>query len=67
MDELFGFLLTFEMSLNDKPEKKSKSIALQSVGEPLKEGSDKESNESLAESIAFLSKQFNKVLKHFGK
>lgn len=67
VDELFKSLLMFEMSLDRKPEKKSKSIALQYVGESLKEGSNKETDESFAESIALLSKQFNEVLKRFGK
>lgn len=67
VDELFSSLLTFEMALEGKLEKRNKSVALQSLSKPQIDVSDKESDESLAKSIAFLSKKFNHVLKQFEK
>lgn len=67
VDGLFGSLFTFEMSLERKPEKKNKGITLQSLAEQQIDASDKESEESLVESITLLSKQFNRVLKRFWK
>ncbi|KAK2359752.1 gag-protease polyprotein [Trifolium repens] len=54
VDELIGSLQTFEMSFDEKPEKKLKNLAFTS-----KEG---HSDESIAEAIAFIAKKFNKSL-----
>lgn len=62
VDELFGFLLTFEISLDGKPEKK-KGISLQSSIEEEHDDLDRESEESFADYISFLSKQFTRVIK----
>jgi len=54
VDELIGSLQTFEMAIEDRPEKKNKSIAFIS-----EEGHDQ--NE-LSEAIAMLGRKFNKYL-----
>ena len=67
-DELFGSLRTFEMSFNDKPDKKSKNIALQSSVKPdVVSSKNKESDENLAQSISLLAKQFKKALRRWDK
>lgn len=61
VDELFGLLLTFEMSLDDKPKKKKKEIVLQSSVDEDCDIVGRESDESLANSISLLSEQFNRT------
>lgn len=49
VDELFGSLCTFKMMFDDKTEKKSKGIALQSsIGQDVPLTKNKETNENLA-------------------
>lgn len=62
MDELFGSL-----SFEEKLEKKNKGVALQFLAEEEHDGPNKDSEDSLAESISLLPKQFNRVLKWFEK
>lgn len=64
---LLGFLFTFEMSFDGKPEKMNKGIVLQSFDEEEHDDIDRESEESLANFNSLLSKQFNHVLKRFEK
>ena len=52
VDELFGLLLTFEMSLDCKLVKKNKGIVLQFFVKEVHERIDEESKDSLADSIA---------------
>lgn len=59
VDELFGSLLTFKMSLDGKPDKNNKGIALQSIIEDVNKGNSGEAKDSLVDSISFMSKQFN--------
>lgn len=57
IDELFGSLRTFEMTLDDKSEKKSKGISLQlTIKNDVSLVKNKESDEDLAESISLLAK-----------
>ncbi|XP_057443220.1 uncharacterized protein LOC130735138 [Lotus japonicus] len=65
VDELIGSLQTFEMSLNDGPEKKNKSIAF--VSNMNEDQSDKDPDESLSEAIALLGRKFNKVMRKFDR
>ena len=58
MDELLGSLLTFEMSLEGKPEKKNMGIALQFLAKKEHDDPDKDFEDSLAECISLLFKQF---------
>jgi len=65
LDELFGSLLTFEMAISDRENKKGKGIAFESIyeKEAIVNHSDNEAN--MDESIALLTKQFSKVVKKF--
>jgi hypothetical protein len=54
VDELIGSLRTFEMSFDDKPERKLKNLAFTSE--------KSQSEDSLSEAIALISKKFNKSL-----
>ncbi|KAK2415952.1 gag-protease polyprotein [Trifolium repens] len=63
MDELVGSLQTFEIILNDRGDKKNKSIAFVTNTEDDVAESDDEEEDSIADAIAMLGKQFNKVLK----
>lgn len=68
VDELFGSMCTFKMSFDDKSDKKSKSIALQSIIEndaPIVK--IKKSDENLAQSISLLAKKFGKALRQWDK
>ncbi|PNX64471.1 gag-protease polyprotein, partial [Trifolium pratense] len=62
LDELIGSLQTYEIGLNRRNEKKDKNLAFAS-----KSGADEqiesEGEESLAESMAMLGRQFNKLMK----
>ncbi|KAA0037580.1 gag-pol polyprotein [Cucumis melo var. makuwa] len=63
LDELFGSLLTFEMTISDRENKKGKGISFKSIyeEETIVNQSDNEAN--MDESIALLMKQFSKVVK----
>ncbi|KAA0032410.1 gag-proteinase polyprotein [Cucumis melo var. makuwa] len=65
LDELFGSLLTLEMAISDKENKKGKGIAFKSIYqvETIVNQSDDEAN--MDESIALLKKQFSKVVRKF--
>jgi hypothetical protein len=54
VDELIGSLQNFEMSFDDRPEKKLKNLAFTSEESPTDDG--------LSEAIAFITKKFNKSL-----
>jgi hypothetical protein len=54
VDELIGSLQTFEMSFEEKPEKKLKNLTFNSEERP--------SEEILSEALAFISQKFNKSL-----
>ncbi|KAK2429756.1 putative mitochondrial protein [Trifolium repens] len=66
MDELVGSLQTFEIVLNERSDKKNKSIAFVSNTDDSNDQSEEEEEDSLADAIAMLGKQFNKVLKRVG-
>lgn len=66
--ERFSSLHTFEMTFDDKSEKKSKSIALQStIGNDASLVKNKEFDENLVESISLLAKQLGKALRRWDK
>ncbi|GAU45662.1 hypothetical protein TSUD_293710 [Trifolium subterraneum] len=67
VDELIGSLQTYESSVNERIEKKNKSIAFVSNVEDEDLESDIESTDSVSEAIAFLGRQFNKVLKRMDR
>ncbi|KAK2355658.1 gag-protease polyprotein [Trifolium repens] len=66
MDELVGSLQTFEIVLNERGDKKNKSIAFVSNTDDSNDQSEDEEEDSIADAIAMLGRQFNKVLKRVG-
>ncbi|GAU51484.1 hypothetical protein TSUD_413700 [Trifolium subterraneum] len=67
VDELIGYLQTYESSVNERIEKKNKSIAFVSNTEDEDLESDMESTDSISEAIVLLGRQFNKVLKRMDR
>ncbi|GAU50939.1 hypothetical protein TSUD_411360 [Trifolium subterraneum] len=67
VDELIGSLQTYESSVNERIEKKNKSIAFVSNAEDEDLESDIESTDSVSEAIVLLGRQFNKVLKEMDR
>src|SRR6266487_3587500 len=67
VDELIGSLQTYESSVNERLEKKNKSIAFVSNTEEEDLESDMESTDSVSEAIVLLGRQFNKVLKRMDR
>ncbi|CAJ2656756.1 unnamed protein product [Trifolium pratense] len=66
VDELIGSLQTYELGMNQRKEKKNKSLAFASnTGED--EESDLESDESLSEAMVLLGRQFNTIMKRMDK
>ncbi|KAK2428549.1 putative mitochondrial protein [Trifolium repens] len=66
MDELVGSLQTFEIVLNERGDKKNQSIAFASNTDESNYQSEDEEEDSIADAIAMLGRQFNKVLKRVG-
>ncbi|KAK2364020.1 putative mitochondrial protein [Trifolium repens] len=66
MDELVGSLQTFEIVLNERGDKKNKSIVFVSNTDDSNDQSEDEEEDSIADAIAMLGRQFNKVLKRVG-
>lgn len=56
LDELFGSLRTFEITLSDIEESKGKGVAFQSIHEDESFEKGKSSNDQVNESIAMLTK-----------
>ena len=66
--ELFGSLSTFELHLGDSVSRRKPSLALTSVKEePTEENGVSQNNDSLAESMALLTKQVAKLKSQFHK
>ena len=63
LDELVGSLQTFELSINERSEKKNKSIAFVTNTEDEEEECDMGIDEGISNAIVLLGRQFNKVLK----
>ncbi|TYK11259.1 gag-pol polyprotein [Cucumis melo var. makuwa] len=61
LDELFRSLLTFEMTLSVRENKKSKGIAFKSIYEEETTVNQSDHEVNMDESIALLTKQFSKV------
>ncbi|GAU37336.1 hypothetical protein TSUD_395170 [Trifolium subterraneum] len=67
VDELIGSLQTYESSVNERIERKNKSIAFVSNAAEEDEEDEQDSGESLSEAIVMLERQFNKVLRKADK
>lgn len=63
VDKIIGSLQTFEISINERSEKKNKGIAFVSNDEE----SQGDIEENLSDDIYFLSKRFNNSLKYLNK
>ena len=63
LDELIGSLQTYEIGLNRRNEKKDKNLAFASKSAADDLQIESEGEESLAESMAMLGRQFNKLMK----
>ncbi|GAU38940.1 hypothetical protein TSUD_372690, partial [Trifolium subterraneum] len=67
VDELIGSLQTYESSVNERIERKNKSIALVSNTAEEDEEDEQDSGESFSEAIVMLGRQFNKVMRKVDK
>ena len=67
MDELIGSLLTFEMTINDKLEKRNKGVAFKVDIENDDEHVKEDTNDNLYESIAPLAKKISKVMRRLDR
>src|ERR1044072_3058372 len=67
VDELIGSLQTFELSLNDKADKKNKSIAFVSNTYEGDDDSESDLAGEFTEALALLSKKFNRAFKRFDR
>jgi len=67
VDELIGSLQNFELVVDNKTEKKGKSVALVSNIENKAPLGDLVSNEDLSENLVMLGRQFNKILKQVNR
>ncbi|XP_024018585.1 uncharacterized protein LOC112090762 [Morus notabilis] len=65
LDELIGNLQTFEM--NFKAKKKSRGIALNADYDEMSTKDETDEDEDLSESLTFLTKKFNEMLRKFNK
>jgi hypothetical protein len=67
VEEIIGLLQTFEMAINDQPDKKNNGIAfLSNTCDKQTEG-DLEIDNEISEAVALLGRQINKVLKRLGR
>ncbi|KAA0026167.1 putative mitochondrial protein [Cucumis melo var. makuwa] len=65
LDELFGSLLTFEMTIFDRESKKGKGVAFKSAYEQKTPVNQSDNEVNPDESIALLTKQFSKMVRKF--
>jgi hypothetical protein len=65
VEELIGSLQTFEMAINDQPEKKNKGISL--LSNTYDDQTEVDLDEEISEVVVLLGKQFNKVLKRLDR
>lgn len=65
VDELLGSLMTFKLSLDNRPDKKQKGIALKNFSKELQTDLEGKSDSEIHESLALLTKQFNQIVKRF--
>ncbi|WJX12965.1 hypothetical protein P8452_03412 [Trifolium repens] len=63
VDELVGSLQTFELTLNERGDKKSKSVAFISNDDEEESQTVDEGEESISDALALIGKQFGRVLR----
>lgn len=67
VDELIGSLQNFEITVNNKTDKKGKNIAFASSVDSDDAHANYEDDEEMSESLALLGKQFKKILGRFDR
>jgi len=67
VDELIGSLQNFEITVNNKTDKKGKGIAFTSSVDSVETQGNFEDDEDMTESLALLGRQFKKIFKQFDK
>ncbi|MCI35461.1 gag-pol polyprotein, partial [Trifolium medium] len=67
VDELVGFLQTFELAVSERSKKKNKSIVFVSNADDEELQSNMYTDESILDAIVLLRKQFNKVLRRMDR
>jgi len=67
VDELIGSLQNFEITVNNKTDKKDKSIAFTSSMDSAETQGNHEEDEDMSESLALLGRQFKKFYKRFDR
>ncbi|KAK2436692.1 secreted RxLR effector protein [Trifolium repens] len=63
VDELVGSLQTFELTLNERGDKKSKSVAFISNDDEEESQTAVEEDENISDALALIGKQFGRVLR----
>jgi hypothetical protein len=63
VDESVGSLQTFELSINERGDKKNKSVAFISNDDEEESQTAVEGEESISDALALIGKQFGKVLR----
>ncbi|KAK2444948.1 putative mitochondrial protein [Trifolium repens] len=63
IDELVGSLQTFELTINERGDKKSKSVAFISNDDEEESQTVVEGDESISDALALIGKQFGRVLR----
>ncbi|KAK2385434.1 putative mitochondrial protein [Trifolium repens] len=63
IDELVGSLQTFELTINERGDKKSKNVAFISNDDEEESQTVVEGDESISDALALIGKQFGKVLR----
>ena len=63
VDELIGSLLTFELSINERSEKKNKSIAFVTNTEDEEEDYNLDTDGGISNALVMLGRRFNSVIK----
>jgi len=67
VDELIGSLQNFEITVNNKTDKKGKGVAFTSSVDSIETQGNHEDDEDMSESSALLGRQFKKILKLFDR
>jgi len=67
VDELIGSLQNFEITVNNKTDKKGKGIAFSSSTNSDKSQGNHEDDGDMSESLALLGRQFKKIFKQFDR
>ncbi|KAK2429090.1 gag-protease polyprotein [Trifolium repens] len=64
VEELIGSLITCEIAINERTDKKVKSIAFVTNADCEETQGDLDTEESIIDALVLLGRQFNKVMKH---